>query len=90
MVLRQLLGKALKVLTEVVKKREIYFIGNVKIHIDSVDDLGTFVEIEAIGQHDADVGLLRKQCLELMADFGIDDDQLVSNSYSDMILQLHE
>jgi adenylate cyclase class IV len=30
------------------KKREIYFINNVKFHIDTVDGAGSFIEIEAI------------------------------------------
>ena len=32
------------------KEREIYFVGNVKIHIDAVRGLGHFVEIEAIDE----------------------------------------
>ena len=28
------------------KRRKIYFIGNVKFHFDTVDGLGTFVEVE--------------------------------------------
>ena len=33
------------------KKREIYFIHNVKFHIDNVKNLGTFIEIEAIDEY---------------------------------------
>ena len=46
--LKQILVNSIGVLTVVDKKREIYFIENVKFHIDTVKDLGTFVEIEAI------------------------------------------
>jgi adenylate cyclase class IV len=30
------------------KKRRIYFIGNVKFHFDTIAELGTFIEVEAI------------------------------------------
>ena len=46
--LRELLSRALGVRTVVRKTREIYFIDNVKFHIDDVEGLGGFVEIEAI------------------------------------------
>jgi adenylate cyclase class 2 len=46
--LKELLIKAIGVLTVIDKQREIYFIDNVKFHIDNVKELGTFIEIEAI------------------------------------------
>lgn len=45
--LKEILLKSLGLLAVVDKQREIYFIDNVKFHIDSVRNLGTFVEIEA-------------------------------------------
>lgn len=30
------------------KRRKIYFIDNVKFHFDVVENLGTFIEVEAI------------------------------------------
>lgn len=68
------------------KRREIFFVGNIKIHLDDVDGLGKFVEVEAI---DADgtisVERLREQCDHFRKLFGIEDDALVSQSYSDLI-----
>lgn len=46
--LKEILTAALGILVVVDKEREIYFIGNVKFHIDHVKGLGSFVEIEAI------------------------------------------
>ena len=85
--LHRLLQSALPILVEVKKSREIYFIGNIKIHIDTVQELGNFAEIEAIDE----TGLipeseLRRQCEELMAAFGIENHDLLTHSYSDMIL----
>ncbi|MBP3191103.1 class IV adenylate cyclase [Natronogracilivirga saccharolytica] len=85
--LGQLLADALGTLAVVDKKREIYFIDNVKFHIDSVETLGSFIEIEAIDR-DGSIGIekLRQQCDYYLNKLGISDDQLVPVSYSDMLL----
>lgn len=46
--LKDILERANEVLCVVDKQREIFFIDNVKFHIDRVEGLGSFVEIEAI------------------------------------------
>ncbi len=83
-----LLSAALGVLVQVKKKREIYFIENVKFHLDEVEGLGAFVEIEAQDH----LGLLGEvelhaQCRFYMEALGIRTDDLVAVSYSDMMLQ---
>ena len=86
--LKAVLTKALGVLVVVDKRREIYFIDNVKFHLDRVEHLGTFVEIEAIGQDaEADASALRAQCTHYMQQFGITDEVLVAASYSDLTLR---
>ncbi len=86
--LKELLTRALGVLVVVEKDREIYFIENVKFHIDAVEGLGRFVEIEAI---DADGAIgrdeLRRQCESYMQALGIHPEDLISCSYSDMLLE---
>ena len=52
--LKSILLKALGIKVTVVKKREIYYIGNIKFHIDTLEGLGDFVEIEA-GNKTADL-----------------------------------
>ena len=85
--LRDLLTQALGVLVVVDKRREIYFIDNVKFHLDRVEGLGTFAEIEAIDE-DGTIGeaRLREQCEHYLALFEIAEDDLVRVSYSDMLL----
>ena len=46
--LENILNQVLGILAIVKKKREIYFIDNVKFHLDIVEHLGKFLEIEAI------------------------------------------
>ena len=85
--LKQLLTQAFGVLVVVDKFREIYFVGNVKIHLDQVKDLGAFVEIEAMdGNGDIGREHLEQQCQHYILEFGIRPEQLVSCSYSDMLL----
>lgn len=84
--LKQILTKALGVWVVVDKQREIYFIDNVKFHIDAVNDLGTFVEIEAIDK-EGNIGKdkLLEQCNYYMNLFKISEKDLISFSYSDLL-----
>jgi len=85
--LKEILTNSIGVLTVVNKKREIYFIENVKFHIDTVKNLGTFIEIEAIDKNGT-IGedKLLMQCEYYLELFGIPKKNLISVSYSDLIL----
>jgi len=86
--LKSVLCSSLGGLVVVDKQREIYFIDNVKFHIDTVANLGTFIEIEAIDKDDV-IGKnkLQEQCQYYLDLFGISAGDLISNSYSDMLLK---
>ena len=85
--LKAQLTQALGVLVVVKKRREIAFIDNVKFHIDSVEGLGHFVEIEAIDK-EGTIGQeqLLTQCQSFQAELGIQPHDLVAESYSDLLL----
>lgn len=86
--LKELLLKSNGIKIVVRKKREIYYINNVKFHLDEVPGLGSFVEIEA-GNILADLSQvhLKEQCNFYMKEFGIKDTDLIDVSYSDMLLE---
>ena len=86
--LKSMLVQSIGVLVVVEKRREIFFIDNVKFHLDRVDRLGTFVEIEAIDEQES-IGRERllAQCRHYLHQFGIEEDDLVAASYSDLLLQ---
>ncbi len=86
--LKDILINANGVLVVVDKKREIYFIENIKFHIDIIESLGSFIEIEAIDK-DGSIGKekLYKQCKDYMSLLSISNNDLVSVSYSDMMLK---
>ncbi len=84
--LKDMLSRAMGIDVVVRKTREIYFIDNVKFHLDTVDELGTFVEIEAIdisGEIGAET--LRRQCERYLDLFAIATEDLLGTSYSDML-----
>ena len=73
----------------VVKKvREIYFIGNIKFHLDLVEGLGTFLEIEAKNAHSSlSEKQLHKQCSYFLRKFDFNKNDLITESYSDLLLK---
>ncbi len=85
--IKELLKNALGVLVVVDKRREIYFIGNIKFHLDEVKGLGKFVEIEAIDTGGIPEKKLRKQCDHYVKILGIRKEEMVSVSYSDLLLK---
>src|SRR5262249_45960201 len=87
--LKEILSRSLGVLVVVEKQREIYFIDDVKFHIDTVKGLASFVEIEAIDT-DGSLGKdkLLVQCQEFLELFNIAPGDLLAVSYSDLLLSV--
>lgn len=84
--LKEVLSKSCGIKMIVKKEREIYYIENVKFHIDVLEGLGSFVEIEA-GNILADKTEpeLLEQCNFYLKEFGIEEEDLIAESYSDML-----
>ncbi|MEK6494481.1 class IV adenylate cyclase [Myroides odoratimimus] len=75
---------------KVSKIRKVLKYKNVSIHLDQVDGLGCFVEVEA-----CNVGVergvdLKQQCDDFFKLMELTKEDLVAVSYSDLILQLNE
>ncbi|MEO5985214.1 MAG: class IV adenylate cyclase [Ferruginibacter sp.] len=69
------------------KKRKIYFIDNVKFHFDVVEELGSFVEVEAIESNEkAGIEKIQEQCNFFASLLGILNEEFLPDSYSDMLL----
>ena len=84
--IREILTAALGVLVVVDKRREIYFVGNVKIHLDRVRGLGKFAEVEAISRGGS-LARVRDQARKFQRLLGIAAVDIVPQSYSDLILE---
>jgi len=85
--LKQALTAALGVRGVVRKRREIFLYHNVRIHLDEVAGLGSFLEFEAVLGPQVDDAAGRVQLDELLERFAVDPADLLSGSYADMILK---
>jgi predicted adenylyl cyclase CyaB len=83
--LKAILKKALGVRAVVAKRRETFLIGHMRVHLDKVQDLGSFVELEGIVEDPAGLSEVDNEVREMKQALGIDDRSLLKESYSDLI-----
>ena len=81
--MKAVLTKAFDVRVVVDKCREIYFVGNVKIHLDRVRGLGKFVEVEALAR-DGNLAQARRRALKFQKLLAIKHSDIVGKSYADL------
>ena len=84
--LREALGAALGTLVVVVKRRRLLLWDGVRIHLDEVDGLGSFLELEAVVPEGSDLSAERAKVERLRGELGVDDGNLVATGYSDLLL----
>jgi predicted adenylyl cyclase CyaB len=89
--LKEVLEQSCGIKMIVRKRREIYYLDNVKFHIDEVPALGSFVEIEAgnILAIKTKEELL-EQCNFYLKEFRIREEDLIAGSYSDMLMKVND
>jgi predicted adenylyl cyclase CyaB len=73
---------------KVTKKRNLYFIGRTRIHVDRVNGLGSFVELEVVLEDDENVEVGVKEADRIMQQLGIDKSQRIEGAYVDLIRQV--
>lgn len=56
-----------------------------RIHLDHVQDLGDFIEFEGVASDQDDPGGYAESLDDLRRSFGIRDEDLLSESYSDLL-----
>ena len=69
------------------KKREIWIWENVRIHFDIVEDLGDFIEFEAVIGDDTEISIEQKRVELLMEEFGISQKDVIGQSYEDLLME---
>lgn len=82
--LRAALGGALGVRGVVSKRRRFFLWKAVRIHLDQVDGLGSFIELEAVAPPESDLALEYRLVTQLREQFAITDDRLCESSYADL------
>lgn len=81
------LGRVLPGRGTVVKRREVLLVGRTRIHLDQVEQLGTFVELEVIlaeGERPEDAF---REAHALLRALGIAESTLIAGAYIDLLEQ---
>ena len=71
----------------VVKRRELLLVGRTRVHLDDVEGLGTFVELEVVLRDEEPVEDGQQEARELMQRLGIASESLVASAYVDLLEQ---
>lgn len=83
--LRDALTLAYGQVGRVVKRRTLYLIGRTRVHLDRVESLGTFMELEVVLEADEPEARGLAVANGLMARLGIGPEHLVATAYVDLL-----
>jgi adenylate cyclase, class 2 len=86
--LKEALASALGVLVTVEKSRRLLLWRSVRIHLDEVPGLGTFIELEAVAERDSDLSVEYRNVAELRTMLGITAERILAVGYSDELLRV--
>jgi predicted adenylyl cyclase CyaB len=83
--LRETLSLAYGQAGRVRKHRTLFIVGRTRVHLDNVQGLGQFLELEVVldDSEPAEPGI--REAHELMAKLGVDPSQLVEGAYVDLL-----
>ncbi len=84
--LRAALTEALGVLAVVRKRRELYQIGQTRLHLDQVEGLGDFVELEVVLSAEKSAAQGHEVARQWMRELAIAETDLVAGAYVDLIM----
>jgi homotetrameric cytidine deaminase len=84
---REALDEAYGTLVTVTKRRRLLLWERVRIHLDEVEGLGSYLELEAVASPDSeDLGGEHEKVERLRTELDIEDANLIATSYSDLLL----
>ena len=83
--LLDVLTKAYDTRGRINKTRKLFIVGRTRIHIDQVENLGNFLEFEVVLNEKEKAREGKKEAHSLMDTFNIEQDDLISGSYVDLI-----
>jgi predicted adenylyl cyclase CyaB len=82
--IHRILGLALGESVTISKKRQLFLIGQTRVHFDMVEGLGLFIELEVVLKTSQDEAEGRRIAQDIMAKLAIERDDLIEGSYSDL------
>ena len=83
--LREALDAAFGTLVTVTKRRRLLIWEGVRIHLDEVEGLGSYLELEAVAEPGSDLAAEHDKVERLRYELGIQDSNLVATSYADLV-----
>ncbi len=83
--LHECLRNALGVRAKVRKHRTVYWSGQTRIHLDEVEGLGSFLELEVVLRPDQSVEEGEAEVKHLMGALEIEDEDLINVAYVDLL-----
>ena len=69
----------------VVKQRTLWLVGRTRVHLDRVEGLGTFMELEVVLREGEAVEVGEREAQALMRQLGIEAVQLIDRAYVDLL-----
>ncbi|KAK1786074.1 hypothetical protein P4O66_017801 [Electrophorus voltai] len=84
--LGRVLSDALGKLGQVKKKRRLYMVGQTRVHIDCVEGLGNFMELEVVMKENQTTEEGVAIAHQLMQDLGVKEEDLIEGAYMDLLL----
>lgn len=85
--LREVLAAAHGVVGRVIKQRILVMAGRTRIHLDRVNDLGEFLELEVVLDEHEDEAVGIAEAHALMQQLGVGAEQLIETAYVDLLRQ---
>jgi predicted adenylyl cyclase CyaB len=84
--LKQTLDAAFGIDVSVIKRRDVFFHENVRIHLDKVEGIGNFLELEAVQQAGMDRGSQLNLVDTLCEEFHVAASDRLRGSYRELVL----
>ncbi|WFF98229.1 class IV adenylate cyclase [Aeromonas caviae] len=85
--LRETLTLACGQIGRVRKQRTLFLVGRTRIHLDRVEGLGHFLELEVVLEDDEPREVGMQEAHDIMARLGIEHSRLIEGAYLDLLLQ---
>ncbi len=82
-----LLGLAFGELVRVKKTRRLFMVGRTRIHVDAVEGLGDFLELEVVLTEEESPQDGEAEALELMQNLDISQQHLIDRAYADLLIE---
>ncbi len=83
--LKEVLASESGIISVVKKRRRLFMVNQTRLHLDKVDGLGEFLEIEGVLSENQPIDKGEKIAFEIMKKLGVSKSDLIDGSYIDLI-----